>query len=121
MFVQFHVAKRQNDLAQDKTKTTINQNINKNFASNLFVKWIPSHITEAEVQNLFAPYGNIVSVKVKSKEDSRFNIAFVLFEKVESCQGAIRALDKSRPFGNQPIDVEFWVSKVDLNAERESK
>lgn len=62
-----------------------------------------------------------MSVKVKSKEDSRFNIAFVLYEKVESCQGAIRSLDKSRPFGNQPIDVEFWVSKVDLNAERESK
>lgn len=121
MFVQFHVAKRQNDLASDKTKTTINQNINKNFSSNLFVKFIPHHVTEAEVKKLFEPFGNIISVKLKSKDDSRFNIAFVLYEKVESCQGAIRSLDKSRPFGNQPIDVEFWVSKVDLNAERETK
>lgn len=38
------------------------------------------------------------------------------------CQQAIRNLDKTRPFGNnQPIDVEFWVSKVDLQAEREAK
>lgn len=38
------------------------------------------------------------------------------------CQHAIRALDKTRPFANnQPIDVEFWVSKVDLQAEREAK
>lgn len=31
LLVQYHVAKRQNDLTQDKTKTTITQNINKNF------------------------------------------------------------------------------------------
>jgi len=52
-FVQFHVTRRQNDLAHNKSKATINQNINKNFSSNLFVKMIPSEITEAEVQKLF--------------------------------------------------------------------
>jgi RNA recognition motif-containing protein len=87
------------------------------------VNHIPSHITETEILNIFAPYGNIISVKLKTKntETSRFNHAYVLFEKVESCQNAIRNLDKSRPFGNTPIDVEFWVSKVDLVAEREQK
>lgn len=121
LFVQHHVAKRQNDLASDKTKTAINQNINKNFASNLFVKFIPSTVGEAELHKLFSTFGNIISIKLKVKGEARFNHAYVLYETVESCQQAIRALDKTRPFGNQPIDVEFWVSKVDLVAEREAK
>jgi RNA recognition motif-containing protein len=119
--VQHHVAKRQNDLAHDKTKTAINQNINKNFASNLFVKFIPADVDEAQLHKLFSTYGNIISIKLRVKGESRFNHAYVLYEQVESCQQAIRNLDKTRPFGNQPIDVEFWVSKVDLVAEREAK
>lgn len=73
------------------------------------------------MQDLFVQYGPIISIKLKVQGERRFNHAYVLYEKVESCQQAIRALDKSRPFGNQPIDVEFWVSKVDLVAEREAK
>lgn len=122
LLVNHHVAKRQNELATDKTKTAINQNINKNFSSNLFVKFIPTHIGDEELQKLFGQYGNIISIKLKVKDTGRFNHAYVLYESVEMCQQAIRNLDKTRPFGNnQPIDVEFWVSKVDLQAEREAK
>lgn len=123
LFVSHHVAKRQNDLAQDKTKTMITQNINKNFESNLFVNHLPIHVTEDDIMKLFVPFGAIISIKLKVKgnDTSRFKYAYVLYEKVESCQVAIRSLDKSRPFGNTPIDVEFWVSKVDLVAEREQK
>lgn len=49
LFVSHHVAKRQNDLAQDKTKTMITQNINKNFESNLFVNHLPIHVTEDDI------------------------------------------------------------------------
>lgn len=117
------MAKRQNDLATDKTKTVITQNMNRNFSSNLFVNHIPVEVTEQEISNLFREFGNIISIKIKSKhsETSRFNHAYVLFETVESCQHAIKKLDKSRPFGNTPIDVEFWVSSVDLAAERDQK
>ena len=121
LFVNHHIAKRQNDLATDKTKTVINQNINKNFSSNLFVKYVPTDVTEDELRKVFAPHGTIISIKLKTKSDSRYSQAYVLYETVEMCQQAIRALDKTRPFGNQPIDVEFWVSKVDLQAEREAK
>ena len=121
LFVNHHVAKRQNDLATDKTKTAINQNINRNFSSNLFIKFVPTGVTEEELRQVFQPYGTIISIKLKSRSESRYNCAYVLYETVEMCQQAIRALDKSRPFGNQPIDVEFWVSKVDLQAEREAK
>lgn len=87
----------------------------------MFVKFIPSHVTENELQKVFGPFGNIISIKLKVKGESRYNHAYVLYESVEMCQQAIRQLDKTRPFGNQPIDVEFWVSKVDLQAEREAK
>lgn len=77
-------------------------------------------MTESEIIKVFKPYGEIISVKIKTKgETSRFNNAYVLFEKVESCQNAIRNLDQTRPFGNTPIDVEYWISKVDLAAEKE--
>ncbi len=84
---------------------------------------MPASVTEQEVHKLFAPFGEIISIKLTAKgnDTSRFKYAYVLYEKVENCQNAIRALDKSRPFGNTPIDVEFWVSKVDLVAEREQK
>lgn len=123
LLVSFHVAKRQNDLAQDKTKAIITQNMNKNFQSNLFVNHIPANTTEADIHNLFKEFGEIISIKIKQKSaaTSRFSHAYVLLDKVEACQAAIKKLDKSRPFGNTPIDVEFWVSKVDLAAERESK
>lgn len=80
LFVQHHVAKRQNDLAHDKTKTAINQNINKNFASNLFVKYIPAEVDEAQLHKLFSTYGNIISIKLRVKGESRFNHAYVLYE-----------------------------------------
>jgi len=85
--VSYHVAKRQNDLAADKTKTVITQNMKRNFSSNLFVNHIPINVTEAEITQLFKEFGNIISIKIKSKhsETSRFNHAYVLFETVESC------------------------------------
>lgn len=123
LFVSPHVAKRQNDLAQDKTKAQITQNMNRNFQSNLFVNHIPTNVTEADIHKLFEEFGEIISIKLKQKNAqlSRFNHAYVLFEKVESCQAAIKKLDKTRIFGNTPLDVEFWISKVDLAAEREQK
>jgi len=36
-------------------------------------------------------------------------------------QAAIRSLDQTRPFGLTPIEVEFWVSRVDLQQEREDR
>lgn len=100
LFVNHHVAKRQNDLATDKTKTAITQNINKNFSSNLFVKFVPTNVNEEELRKVFAPFGNIISIKLKAKSESRYNQAYVLYETVDMCQQAIRSLDKTRPFGN---------------------
>ena len=65
LFVQHHVPKRVDDMTSDKTKSMITQNMSKNFASNLFVKFIPSHVKEEELHKLFSAHGNIISIKIK--------------------------------------------------------
>lgn len=80
----------------------------KNFNSNLFVKYVPNEVTEEEISKVFSTYGKILSIKLKKKFapfQTRFQYAFVLFEKVEDCQNAIRNLHETRPFGNTPINV----------------
>ncbi len=52
---------------------------------------------------------------------SRFVSVSILFESVNSCQDAIRNLHETRVFGSYPINVQFWVSKVDLDSEREQR
>jgi RNA recognition motif-containing protein len=52
----------------------------------LFVKYIPNTVSEADLIDIFKPFGNVISVKSKvGKNDSRFNQAYVLYEDVESC------------------------------------
>ncbi len=120
-----HVAKRENDMANDKTRAPIQQNMKKCFDSNLFVRNIPFETPESEVEQVFAQHGTIISVKSKTKKNSagpcRFKQAFVLYETVEMAQNAIRSLDQTRPFGLTPIEVQFWVSRVDLQQEREDR
>lgn len=47
--------------------------------------------------------------------------ASIFYDNVESCQNAIRQLHESRVFGNGALDIQFWISKVDLEAEREQQ
>ena len=91
----------------------------KNLNSCIYVKQIPNETTDTEIKAVFAPFGNIISIKLKRKPQARFMHASILFDKVESCQNAIRALHESRPFGNNAINIQFWVSKADLEAEKE--
>jgi RNA recognition motif-containing protein len=120
-----HVAKRENDMSTDKSRAPIQQNMKKCFDSNLFVRNIPFETTEQEVEKVFAQHGTIISVKIKTKKSSagptRFKQAFILYETVEMAQNAIRSLDQTRPFSLTPIEVQFWVSRVDLQQEREDR
>jgi len=97
----------------------------KFFDSNLFVNNIPTDTTEEEIRKVFAAHGTIISIKLKPKKiangPSRYMHAFVLYESVEMAQNAIRNLDESRAFGLTPIEVQFWVSRVDLQQEREDR
>jgi len=95
----------------------------RNLNSCIFVRHIPIEATEDEIKKVFSPFGNILSIKPKRKPVplSRFISASILFENVNSCQDAIRNLHETRVFGNTPINVQFWVSKVDLDSERDQR
>jgi RNA recognition motif-containing protein len=67
MFVSPHISKRNNDLTTDKSKQPINQNMTKNLNSCIFVRHIPIETSEEEIRSTFAPYGNILSIKLKKK------------------------------------------------------
>jgi len=45
----------------------INQNMARNFNSNLFVKNVPIEVTEEDIEKLFSRYGKILSIKLKKK------------------------------------------------------
>jgi len=105
----------------DKTRAPIQQNMKKCFDSNLFVRNIPADVEQEAIEKVFGAFGTIISIKIKNKKNSnisnlqsRFKYAFVLYETVDNAQNAIRCLDQTRPFGLTPIEVEFWVSRVDL-------
>ena len=83
--------------------------------TNLFVKNLPFAILDTQVNQLFARFGPIRSIKVKRPEiDLRFAyqtsgyaIAYVNFEKEEDAAKAIAELNNSI-YSNQQISVEIY-------------
>jgi len=67
MLVSLHISRRDNELTADKSKQPINKIISRNMNSCIFVKQIPSSVTEDEIRKVFSPYGDIISIKLKKK------------------------------------------------------
>jgi len=58
LLVSQHISKRDNQLQQNsKAPAPIQQNLTKTFDSNLFVKNVPSSVTEEEFKKLFESFG----------------------------------------------------------------
>ena len=58
LLVSQHISKRDNQLQQNsKNPAPIQQNLTKTFDSNLFVKNVPSSVTEEEFKKLFETFG----------------------------------------------------------------
>jgi RNA recognition motif-containing protein len=88
--------------------------LTKNFDSNLFVKNVPSEVSEDQFKNEFAKFGTVISVRFRTNPhvpQATFKQAFVLFEDVDAAKAAIKNMDQTAPFGHKPISVDFWVSK----------
>ena len=67
LIVNRHVSKRENELLSggDNSKIgPISQNLTKTFNSNVYVKFIPSDISEEEITNTFSEVGKIISLKI---------------------------------------------------------
>eukprot|EP00350_Pseudokeronopsis_sp_OXSARD2_P007899 CAMPEP_0170543294 /NCGR_PEP_ID=MMETSP0211-20121228/2456_1 /TAXON_ID=311385 /ORGANISM="Pseudokeronopsis sp., Strain OXSARD2" /LENGTH=209 /DNA_ID=CAMNT_0010846629 /DNA_START=553 /DNA_END=1183 /DNA_ORIENTATION=+ len=66
LIVNQFISKRENELAGYNKISPISQNLIKTFNSNVFIKFIPSEVTEDELKKLFGEVGNIISVKLKN-------------------------------------------------------
>jgi len=97
----------------------------KTYESNLFVKNIPSEISEEELMNLFKEVGEVISIKMR--QGKYFNPAaayrqyFVLFKDIECAKRAIQRFDQATPFGARPLSVQFWMPTQELHQEREQR
>lgn len=71
------------------------------FKSNLYVKFIPITATKEEVENVFKfkDAGPIISIKLKNymiDDQPKYQIGYVLYEKVKDAQKAIQLFDEVR-------------------------
>lgn len=93
----------------------------KSFKRNLYVTNIPENLGEAEIRDVFAEYGHIISVSVESDVRSKqgTNFAYVCFSTPEE---ASAALDNSQgiSIGGNKLFVSLFKSKRERELEREN-
>ena len=128
LIVNQFISKRENELAGYNKISPISQNLIKTFNSNVFIKFIPSEVTEDELKKMFGEVGIIISVKIKksvqtynNQEISSYQYGYILYEKVEEAQNAIKRFDNSSVFGSRPLRVELWQSKSEIEQEKKQR
>lgn len=90
LIVNRHYTKKENELLGTNQKLgPIQQNLAKTFNSNIFVKYIPSDVSEDKIKEIFSEAGKIISVKInqskKRTEEGEINLyqfGYILFEQV---------------------------------------
>lgn len=89
----------------------------KDNSSNLFVKNLQKDTTPKELYDLFVKYGNIISIKLKQKENNEcLGYGYVNFEKVEDAEKATESLNDS-DYKGKTILVSTFYSKSKRNDE----
>ena len=58
---------------------------------------------------------------IDGEDISLYQYAYILYEKVEEAQSAIKKLDNSNRFGSKPLTVEMWLSPEEIKQERTQK
>ena len=128
LIVNRHISKRENELTGASKMGPISQNLTKTFNSNVYVKFIPNDVSEDELRNTFSQAGNVISMRVSKcirniagQDLQLYQFAYILFEKVEEAQAAIKKFDTSNVFGHKPLHVELWLSEEEIKQERKQK
>jgi polyadenylate-binding protein len=98
LIVNFHVSKRDTELAQgSRTLDPIAQNLTKTFNSNIYVKHIPSDVSEEDLRKkfTFSEDAKIISLKLNASI-KKFNdveiksqYAYIMYDTVANAQKAI--------------------------------
>lgn len=115
LLVSRHISKRENQVAGANTaagnigSNTIQSSMRKTYESNLFVKNIPSEITEEELTKLFEELGAVISVKLRQGKyfnpSAAYRQYFVLYKDIDCAKKAIQRFDQSTPFGARALSV----------------
>jgi|Transcript_13079 RNA recognition motif-containing protein len=97
----------------------------KTYESNLFVKNIPSEISEEEIVGKFEEIGPVISIKLRQGKyfnpQAAYRQYFILFKDIDCAKRAIQLFDQSTPFGARPLSVQFWMPTQELHQEREQR
>jgi RNA recognition motif-containing protein len=52
------------------------------------------------------------------KEYTQYQYGYILYDKVEEAQHAIKKFDNSSEFGGRPMKVELWQSKDEIEHDK---
>eukprot|EP00479_Gromia_sphaerica_P004909 TRINITY_DN1581_c0_g1_i1.p1 TRINITY_DN1581_c0_g1~~TRINITY_DN1581_c0_g1_i1.p1 ORF type:complete len:431 (+),score=73.42 TRINITY_DN1581_c0_g1_i1:140-1432(+) len=79
-----------------------------NTSVNLYIRNLPHNFTPENLRDIFAPYGEITSLKVIN-DGKKLGIGFVRFPTLEMAEGAIKNVAGTRPLPSfsLPIQVEL--------------
>lgn len=78
--------------------------------ANLYISGLPKTITQEELEEIFRPYGEIITSRVLTQEgnDKLKGIGFIRFDQRKEAERAITALNGTTPKGlTEPITVKF--------------
>lgn len=77
--------------------------------ANLYISGLPKTVTQQELEQMFASFGNIITTRLLTEQDGTpKGVGFVRFDKKEQAEEAIAQLDQSVPIGGtDPITVKF--------------
>ena len=80
--------------------------------TNLFVKNLESGTTDAQLMEMFKPFGEILTVKVQQgKENQATDYGYVNFKRPEDAEQAIKEMNKKK-VGNGVLIVNHHISKA---------
>lgn len=125
LIVSRHISKQDNKVVKSDQLAPITRNLKKTYDANIYVKFIPEGVSEQQFVEVFGKAGNIVSTKLNRQANkgfgTQFQYGYVLYEKVEEAQNAIKLYEQSNIFGPKPLKVDFWLSKQELEQEKKQR
>jgi RNA recognition motif-containing protein len=65
LLVSQHISKKENEVSSHGKQAPIGQALAKSFDSNLFIKNIPTGVSEDKIKEVFEKCGNVISVKFR--------------------------------------------------------
>jgi ELAV like protein 2/3/4 len=85
--------------------------------ANLYVSGLPRHITQSEMDELFAPFGTIVTSRILYDQQTGLSkgVGFVRYDTRQEAEQAIKHLNGTIPAGTtDPVTVKFANSPTSL-------